>query len=62
MIILLNKLEKLERRFGMLGTIMGIAIILVCFILSVVAIKFIVQLNINVIAWVCENFWGFKLF
>lgn len=62
MIILLNKLEKLERRFGMLGTIMGIAIILVCFILSVVAIKFIVQLNINVIAWVCENFWGFKLY
>lgn len=62
MIILLNKLEKLERRFGMLGTIMGIAIILVCFILSVVAIKFIVQLNINVIAWVCENLWGFKLF
>ena len=62
MIILLNKLEKLERSFGMLGTIMGIAIILVCFILSVVAIKFIVQLNINVIAWVCENFWGFKLY
>ena len=62
MIMLLERLEKLERRFGMLGTIVGIVIILACFTLSILAIKFLLELNLNVVAWVCETFWGFKLY
>lgn len=62
MIMLLERLEKLERRFGMLGTIIGITIILACFIATILTIKFLLELNFNVLQWVCKTFWGFKLY
>lgn len=59
---LLDKLVELEGKYGMVGTIAGIIIILACMIASMVAINFIIKLNFEVIDWVCRNLWGFKLF
>lgn len=59
---LLNKLVEIEGKYGMIGTIVGIIIIVTCMIVSMVAINFILKLNFEVIDWVCINLWGFKLF
>lgn len=59
---LLNKLVEIEGKYGMVGTIVGIIIIVTCMIVSMVAINFILKLNFEVIDWVCRNLWGFKLF
>lgn len=59
---LLDKLVKIEGKYGMAGTIVGIIIIVTCMIVSMVAVNFILKLNFEVIDWVCRNLWGFKLF
>lgn len=59
---LLDKLEEIEGKYGMAGTIFGIVIIVTCIILSLFAIKLIMDFNFKVIDWVCRNLWGFKFF
>ena len=59
---LLDKLEEIEGKYGMAGTILGIIVILACIILSLFAVKLIMEFNFRVIDWVCRNLWGFKLF
>lgn len=60
--ILLDKLVKIEGKYGMIGTIAGIIIIFASVILSLFILKFLLQFNFQVIDWVCRNLWGFKLF
>lgn len=62
MIMLLDKLEEIEGKYGMIGTIFGIVIIVACIILSLFAMKLIMEFNFRVIDWVCRNLWGFKFF
>lgn len=61
-IVILDRLIEIERKHKMLGIILGIVILITCFTLSILTIKFLLQLNFNILAWVCENCWGFKLY
>ncbi|MEG1142363.1 MAG: hypothetical protein RSE41_07980 [Clostridia bacterium] len=57
----LDKLEKMEKEHGMLGTIIGILIILSTLTVSYFVLKILVQVNIEIISYVCENYFNFKL-
>lgn len=58
--VLLEKLVKIEGKYGMVGTIFGIVVILICTILSLCAIALIVKLDFKVIEWVCRHFLNYK--
>lgn len=57
----LDKLEKMEKEHGMLGTIVGILIILGTLTVSYFILKILVQVNFEIISYVCENYFKFKL-
>lgn len=59
---LLDKLVKIEGKYGMAGTIFGVIIIVVSIIVSLIIVKALLQFNFHVIDWVCRNLWGFRLF
>lgn len=59
---LLDKLVEIEGKYGMVGTIVGIIIILACMIVSMIIVRALLQFNFNVIDWVCREFFGFKFF
>ena len=58
----LDKLEGIERRYGTLGTIIGVALIILTVVATVLAISFALKFSFSVIQWIFTNFFGFKLF
>lgn len=53
----LDKLENLEEKEGMLGTIFGLLILVVATVTTFIGITLLVKFNISVLNWFIESFW-----
>ena len=58
----LEKLEIIERKYGLLGTIIGIILIILTLSTTLFAINIILKFSIEIIQWIFINFFGFKLY
>ncbi|MDL5120607.1 hypothetical protein QRW90_16625 [Clostridioides difficile] len=58
----LEKLEIIERKYGLLGTIIGIILIILTLFTTLFAINIILKFSIEIIQWIFINFFGFKLY
>lgn len=58
----LEKLEIIERKYGLLGTIIGIVLIILTLFTTLFAINIILKFSIEIIQWIFINFFGFKLY
>lgn len=61
-IMTLDKLEGIERRYGTLGTVIGVILIILTIVATVFIINFTLKFSFSVIQWIFTNFFGFKLF
>lgn len=61
-ILTLDKLESIERRYGTLGTVIGVILIILTIAATVLTISFTLKFSFVVIQWIFTNFFGFKLF
>lgn len=60
--VTLNKLEAIERKYGMIGTIFGIFLIVLTIMATIFSIYVIVNGSFHILDWICKEFFGFKLF
>ena len=58
----LEKLEIIERKYGLLGTIIGIVLKILTLFTTLFAINIILKFSIEIIQWIFINFFGFKLY
>ncbi|MFR5470777.1 MAG: hypothetical protein ACLTG7_04525 [Romboutsia sp.] len=58
----LEKLEIIERKYGLLGTIIGIILIILTLFTTLFAINIILKFSIEIIQWIFINFFGFILY
>lgn len=58
----LDKLESIERRYGTLGTVIGVILIMLTLAVTVFIISHTLKFSFSVIQWIFTNFFGFKLF
>lgn len=61
-IMTLDKLEGIERRYGTLGTIIGVILIMLTIAVTVFIISGTLKFSFGVVQWIFTNFFGFKLF
>ena len=58
----LDRLELIERKHGVMGTLFGIALILISTVIAVVAINAILHAWFEALNIICIKFFGFRLF
>lgn len=58
----LDRLESIERRYGTLGTVIGVILIILTLVVTVFIISHTLKFSFAVIQWIFTNFFGFKLF
>ena len=58
----MDKLETIERKYGMIGTAIGIALILIILAGIIAGIYALVVTGSHAIDWVLREFFGIKLF
>lgn len=58
----MDKLETIERKYGMIGTAIGIALIIIILAGIIAGIYALVVTGSHAIDWVLREFFGIKLF
>ena len=58
----LDKLESIERKYGTLGTVIGVILIILTLAVTAFIISHTLKFSFAVIQWIFTNFFGFKLF
>lgn len=59
---ILDILELIERKYGILGTIFGIALIVLSTIIAIISLKIVLNAWFEVLNIICIKFFNFKLF
>ncbi len=59
---ILDILELIERKYGILGTIFGIALIVLSTIIAIISLKVVLNAWFEVLNIICIKFFNFKLF
>lgn len=59
---ILDILEIIERKYGILGTIFGIALIVLSTIIAIISLKVVLNAWFEVLNIICIKFFNFKLF
>ena len=59
---ILDILEIIERKYGILGTIFGIALIVLSTIIAIISLKIVLNTWFEVLNIICIKFFNFKLF
>lgn len=57
MFTLMNRLEKLEKDHGMLGTVFGILLLAISFMSSCFLVYLLVKFNTDLLNFVIKHFW-----
>lgn len=58
----LNKLEQVERQNKLLGIVIGTLIIATTVTVSYFIVKGLLQINFEIINYVCKEYFGFKFY
>lgn len=58
----MDKLESIERKYGMIGTAIGIALIIIILAGIIAGVYALVVTGSHAIDWVLREFFGIKLF
>ena len=58
----LDRLELIERKYGVMGTLFGIALILVSTVIAIISLKIVLHAWFEALNIICIKFFGFRLF
>lgn len=58
----LDRLEKLEKEYGMIGTVIGVALILLVLALMIFGIKIVLTVGFETLDSILRKFFDIKLF